>query len=89
MNKRKTLTVDKVLDGDTFVSEGEKIRIAGVDTPEKGKPGSITEKNYLKRQIEGKNVVFTQVARDKFGRRVGHVYKGGKSIGKKIKKRGW
>ncbi len=89
MNKRKTIKVDKVLDGDTFVSGGKKHRIAGVDTPEKGRPGSIKARNFLINQIEGKNVSFGQVARDVYGRPVGHVYDKGRSVGKKIKSKGW
>lgn len=90
MNKRKTIPVTEVLDGDTFLTTGKKkVRIAGVDTPEKGRPGSIKARDYLKRQIEGSNVVVQQVARDKYGRVVAHVYKGGKSIGKKLKSKGW
>lgn len=89
MNKRKTLKVDEALDGDTFVSDGKKHRIAGVDTPEKGKPGSVQAKKFLANLIEGKNVSFSQVARDVYGRPVGHVYVKGKSVGKKIKNKGW
>jgi len=90
MSKRKTVPVTEVLDGDTFLTKGKKkIRIAGVDTPEKGRPGSIKARDYLKRQIEGGSVVINPVARDKYGRVVAHVYKGGRSIGKKLKNKGW
>ena len=90
MVKRKTVSVDKVVDGDTFITEGgQKIRIAGVDTPEKGRRGAAQARKYLKNQIEGKRVVIKPVARNKYGRIVAHVYKGGKSIGKKLRKKGW
>ena len=88
MAKSKTITVKKVLDGDTFVTENnEKIRIAGVDTPEKGKPGAARARTYLKNQIDGDRIVIKPVAKDKYRRTVAHVYKDGRSVGKKIKKR--
>jgi len=85
--KSRTVTVKEVQDGDTFVTEsGEEIRIAGVDTPEKGQPGAGKARKYLKKLIEGKKVKVLPKAKDKYKRTVALVYDPrGKSIRKKIK----
>jgi len=86
--KSRTITVRKAKDGDSFVTEdGEEIRIDSVDTPEKGEAGAGKAREYLKKLIGGKKVRIFPVAKDKYGRTVARVYKGGKSVGKKIKRR--
>ena len=46
MSKRKTVLVKEVQDGDTFITnKGQKVRIANVDTPEKGRPGSAPRRS--------------------------------------------
>ena len=88
--KTKTVTVSEVIDGDTFITdEKQTVRVANADAPEKGKHGAAKARNYLKNQIEGEKVVLRPVARDKYGRVVAHVYKDSKSIGKKLRKKGW
>lgn len=88
--KRKpwTATVDEANDGDSFITTNdEKVRIAGIDTPEKGHPGAAQAKRYLKKLIDGKKVRIIPKARDKYGRIVANVYQNGRSLRKKIKKR--
>lgn len=53
-----TSTVSKVSDGDTFWLSRPlvKIRLCGVDTPEKGKPGYKAAGGLLKRLVDGKTV---------------------------------
>ena len=89
MAKTTTVLVEEVEDGDSFVTKaGQKIRLAGVDAPEKGKPGAAKARGYLKRQIEGQKIVIRPVAKDKYDRTIAYAYKQGKSINKKLKKRG-
>jgi len=85
-SKSRTVAVKEVQDGDTFITErGEKIRIAGVDTPEKRQPGAGKATKYLKKLIEGKKIKIVPKARDKYKRTVALVYDSkGKSIRKKI-----
>ena len=90
MPKTFTYKVKKVIDGDTFLIEnGLTVRLAGVDTPEKGKPGSAKARAYLRNQIEGKKVLIRPVAKDCYRRVVAYVYKDGKSLCKKIRNKKW
>ena len=43
----KSLFVDRVVDGDTFESNGSKFRLLGINTPEKNERFYQEAKNYL------------------------------------------
>ena len=80
--------VTKVIDGDTFKtgSRTRPVRLANVDTPEKGQPGSAIARRALEKKILGKPVFIDTVARDKYNRAVANVKAGGKSINKAMKR---
>ena len=58
-------SVDKIVDGDTFwvcdVSACHKIRVCGINAPEKGKPGYRESGEALSQLVEGKAVRCAQV----------------------------
>ncbi len=69
--------VVRVIDGDTFVLEnGERVRLIGIDTPEKGEMCFEEAKNRLEELVLGKNVLLykDRSMRDKYGRLVRFVY---------------
>jgi len=73
-----TTVVSKVIDGDTFdtTSEG-RIRLADVDTPEKGESGYYEAKNFLTSLLYNKQVyldIDDVYETDKYGRLVCVVY---------------
>lgn len=80
--------VSKVIDGDTFKTKSRtrSVRLANVDTPEKGQLGSAVARKALERKILGKPVFIDTVARDKYNRAVANVKADGKSINKAMKK---
>lgn len=79
--------VMNVIDGDTFVmhvkrigtnnkesyGEIERIRIAGIDTPELGSSAGQAAKSALERKLNGKEVKCYIQARDKYGRIVAEI----------------
>lgn len=81
MSKRKE-TVTRVVDGDTFRTASRKhsVRLANVDAPEKGKPGSAKATQALRNLIQGQQVQIDTVARDSYGRSVANVKADGKSV---------
>lgn len=81
MSKRKE-TVTRVVDGDTFRTASRKhsVRLANVDAPERGKPGSAKATQALKNLIQGQQVQIDTVARDSYGRTVANVKADGKSV---------
>ena len=72
--------VKKVVDGDTIVlSGGEKVRYAGIDTPEYGEPFFFAAKKRNSALLESGDVtvrVCLEDPRDKYGRLLGWVYTG-------------
>lgn len=89
-SKRVTRTVDKVIDGDTFrtkrkVNGSHYVRIANLDTPEKGKKGYKTASNALKKEISGKKVSITSKGTS-YGRTVAKVTQNRSNISKSMSK---
>ncbi|MBK6742500.1 MAG: thermonuclease family protein [Hydrogenophilales bacterium] len=67
-----------VTDGDTvtLLAAGnvqEKIRLSGIDAPEKGQPYGEASKQALSGLVYGKDVVVDWAKRDRYGRIVGKV----------------
>ena len=72
--------VVKVADGDTITvlhdSEQIKIRLAGIDAPEKAQPFGNVAKQYISEMLFGKQVRVVEQGRDRYGRTIGRVYQG-------------
>lgn len=74
--KSDTATVLKILDGDTYVLSGDRrVRLLGIDTPEKGEPFSETAKNFADSLLNGAHITieFDKTQKDKYGRLLGYV----------------
>ncbi|MEE8638045.1 MAG: thermonuclease family protein [Candidatus Margulisiibacteriota bacterium] len=75
-----TYQVDRVYDGDTVrLTNGEKVRYIGIDTPEFGKEFEYFGKEAAqanRRLVSGKRVrlEYDQELRDKYGRLLAYVY---------------
>jgi endonuclease YncB( thermonuclease family) len=82
--------VTRVIDGDTFETARRKhsVRLAGVDTPEKGQPGHAAARNALSQLIDGKTVEIDTQARDSYGRSVANVKVDRRSVNRAMKKHG-
>lgn len=81
----ETLTgkVIGVMDGDTIevldaTKTPHRIRLAGIDAPEKAQPFGARSKQHLSDQVFGKQVEVRSNKTDKYGRTVGKVMVGGK-----------
>ncbi len=83
VSQERWVTVQRVLDGDTFkTTQGEKIRLLGINTPEirhdtsPAQPFGNTARKALVSLIDGKQVrlSFDKEKKDKYGRTLAHVY---------------
>ena len=74
--------VTNVIDGDTFeTSSGlPRVRLANVNTPERGQPGFSEAKNALAHLVSNKNVTIQMHAYDNYRRRVADVWVGGTHV---------
>lgn len=78
----------RVIDGDTLQCGRERIRVQGVDTPEKGQPGYEAATRRLRELTEGKSIHIERKAKDRWGRTVGKVTVDGEDVGKRLKREG-
>jgi len=80
-----TYRVKKVIDGDTIkLQNGDSVRFVGINTPELGhgkfkdEPLANQARRFVQRKIEGREIELRdeQPQRDKYGRRLAHIYTG-------------
>jgi len=80
--------VTKVIDGDTLDINGTRIRLALVDTPERGQPGFYEAKKFVESLCLGKkgelDVDNGQRRGDRYGREIGVVYCDGLNTNEKL-----
>ena len=81
--------VVSVADGDTITiidkSKTEhRIRLYGIDTPEKGQPFGNSAKKHTSRLVAGKSVEVTPYDTDKYGRTVGVVSVNGTNVNQSL-----
>ncbi|UYP46392.1 hypothetical protein NEF87_002677 [Candidatus Lokiarchaeum ossiferum] len=83
--------VAAIVDGDTFIITGNKyVRIANINTPEKGESGYFKAKRILSSLIPvGSLVTIKQVAIDTYGRIVAYVKYYGRDITDIMQKYGY
>lgn len=82
----------KVVDGDTiYLDNGEKIRLVGVNTPERGVEGYITSKNFVQKLCLDKEVgidIDDSKHTDRYGRTLAVVIVDGKNLNEMLLKEG-
>ena len=92
LSSEKNVAIGKasIIDGDTIIIKGEKIRFAGIDTPERNKVGHEFSKKKLKQKI-GNNVVvcIREPNLDPWGRTVAECFIGYDSISSYMVKNGY
>ncbi len=87
-----TVFVSKVIDGDTIELEDKiKVRLLGINTPEKGQPYNQEATEKLRQLVEGKSVELEQDVNDKdqYGRLLRHVYIDGVSVNLQLVREGY
>ena len=82
-----TLNVQKVENG-KFVGEVMKIRMFGIDAPEKTQDYGIESKQALEKLVNGKTLEIEEKNRDRYGRTVAVVYADGKNVNEEMVKAG-
>ena len=74
-----------VADGDTITildssNQHLKIRLSGIDAPEKAKAYGQRSKEHLSGLVQGQQVIVETAKKDKYGRHVGHVLINGQDV---------
>ncbi len=77
---RKTTYVTEVVDGDTFKTRFETMRLEGIDAPEINSEGGQKAKRKLEELILNKTIEYEEQARDDYGRLIVQVWVDGKNV---------
>jgi micrococcal nuclease len=90
-----TVTIQSCHDGDTCTTkEGEKIRLACIDTPElRGKKSDTIaakeSRDYLNDLVAGSTVTINRITEDRYGRTVAELFKGSMNIQEHLIEKGF
>src|SRR5689334_15214641 len=75
----------RIIDGDTLLMRIEKdtvkVRIEGIDPPEKGQPFGTASKEALAALVAGKALDVAPLNKDRYGRTLAHIYTGSADVG--------
>lgn len=85
---KTSLMVNKAIDGDTLDTAFGRVRLLGINTPEKEQPFYAEAQNYLK-QFEGRELQFEIHEKDKYGRFLAYVFDGEELVNKNIIEKGF
>lgn len=94
LSKKRFGICTRVLDGDTVVVSGQKIRLADLDAPELGQNSldgvaiGKQSQQFLARLILGKKVEVRYTGRGYYGRIIGTIFYNGKNINQLIMQAG-
>ncbi len=81
----ENITGVRAIDGDTVHAGSEKIRIIGINTPERGERCYRESKEELERLLRGKTQIQRDIVnRDRYGRLLRHLFVNGSLVSEKM-----
>ena len=87
--ERTTVFVARVIDGDTIeLDSGQKLRLKGINTPEKSIIGYAEANDFLKKLSENKSLNAEIIGTDKYGRGLSYIFIDNQNINELILKKG-
>ena len=88
-SQETSVRVTRVIDGDTFeIENSEKVRMKGINTPEKNMPGYEEAKTFLRNIIENQSIEIVSYGADKYNRILAYAFLNGQNINEEILKQG-
>lgn len=87
--KTENVIVQRVIDGDTLeLQNGQKVRLLGINTPEKSMTLSFEATNFLKNLAENKTLRLESQGIDKYGRTLAYLFTNNQNINRLILQEG-
>ncbi len=83
--------VARVIDGDTVkLADGRKVRLIGINTPERGEALYRESTAFTRRLVEGKalDLCYDIEREDQYGRTLGYLYVDGRNVSAELVRRG-
>ena len=85
----ETVFIERVIDGDTIVSNGSSIRLLGINSPEKGELYSFESTEFLENMVLNKNVEIRITGKDRYYRDLAYVFIDGENVNLELVKNGF
>ena len=73
-------TVNRVIDGDTYIINNTKVRLFGVDAPELKQEFGLEAKEFVEHLILHKRVLVVLKSKDRYNRQVAEIYINGSNL---------
>lgn len=83
------MTLERIIDGDTFVASGKKIRLWGVDTPERKEPFYAEATKALELFLSNSELACQSIDVDRYQRQVMKCFASDADLGSLMVKAGW
>ena len=87
-----TISGVEIIDGDTFrLTNGDTVRLIGIDAPELSQPGGVLSREYLAHLLLGKPITLEKGSedRDNYNRKLRFVYINGLCINEEMIRQGY
>lgn len=69
--------VERVVDGDSFIFDGRRIRLWGIDAPENDTPEGLAATSFLRELVAGEDISCTYGGIGPYGRTIAQCWVGG------------
>lgn len=82
--------VERVIDGDTIIADGDSVRLLGVNSPERGEVYYTEAKEFLENQIINRTIMleYGSEKEDRYGRKLAYVFLNDVNLNLKIVEEG-
>lgn len=84
LDEREVIIIDRVVDGDTVVSNDKSIRLLGINCPEKGEQYYTEAKDFLEESILNKTITNENYGQDRYYRDLSYLFDGSTNINLEI-----
>jgi len=91
LSDSEIVEIERIVDGDTLIANGNSIRLLGINTPEKGEIYYDQAKQYLEKLALNKTarLEFGKDKKDRYNRTLAYIYINGQNINLELVKKGY
>ena len=83
------IMIDRVIDGDTVVSNGTSIRLLGINSPERGEMYSAEATEFLEDLVLNRSIGIKIIGKDKYYRELAYLFVDSENVNLKIVRNGY
>ena len=89
LSNEEIIEVERVVDGDTVIVEGNSFRLLGINTPERGEYLYLEAKEFLEKNSLNKSLKVERKGQDRYQRELVYLYEGNKNLNLELVEEGY